>query len=93
MEDYRRQNATLDGVVEYHSMNFTLLGGSEPQRVRTGVVSADFFDVLEVKPLLGRTFRPEEDGHGRGAGAGAEPSTTGSAGRAAIPESWAGASR
>jgi putative ABC transport system permease protein len=63
VEDYRLQNATLDSVVEYHSMNFTLLGGSEPQRVRTGVVSADFFRVLEVKPLLGRTFRPEEDAH------------------------------
>ncbi len=61
VKDYREQTTTLDSVVEYHSMNFTLFGGTDPQRVRTGVVSANFFDVLETKPLLGRTFRAGED--------------------------------
>lgn len=61
LEDLRRQTSALDGIVEYHSMNFTLLGGEEPRRVRTGVVSAAFFEILEVKPLLGRGFRPGED--------------------------------
>ena len=61
VRDYREQTRTLDSVVEYHSMNFTLFGGTEPRRVRTGVVSANFFDVLEVTPILGRTFRPGED--------------------------------
>ncbi len=56
VQDYREQNQTLDAVVEHHSMSFTLLGGKEAQRVQTGVVSANFFDVLGVKPLLGRTF-------------------------------------
>ncbi len=62
--DYREQTKSFDSVVEYHSMNFTLFGGEEPQRVRTGVVSAHFFDVLQVKPLLGRTFRAGEDAIG-----------------------------
>ncbi|MFI5183656.1 MAG: ABC transporter permease, partial [Vicinamibacteria bacterium] len=61
VKDYREQTTTLDSVVEYHSMNFTLFGGAEPQRVRAGVVSANFFDVLETPPLLGRTFRAGED--------------------------------
>ena len=61
VHDYRDQTRTLDSVVEYHSMNFTLFGGKEPRRVRSGVVSANFFDVLEVSPLLGRTFRAGED--------------------------------
>jgi putative ABC transport system permease protein len=64
IQDFREQNRTLDDVVEYHSMNFTLLGGSEPQRVQTGVVSAGFFDILQVKPLLGRAFRPGDDAPG-----------------------------
>ncbi|HTF37584.1 MAG TPA: ABC transporter permease [Blastocatellia bacterium] len=64
VQDYREQNQTLDGVVEHHSMSFTLLGGQEPQRVQTGVVSANFFDVLGVKPLLGRTFVAADDEHG-----------------------------
>jgi putative ABC transport system permease protein len=64
VQDFRSQAASsLDGVVEYHSMNFTLLGGSEARRVRTGVVSWDFFDVFGVKPVLGRSFRPEDEAH------------------------------
>ena len=64
VQDYREQNQTLDAVVEHHSMSFTLLGGQEPQRVQTGVVSANFFDVLGVKPILGRTFVAADDEHG-----------------------------
>ena len=59
--DYRRQSRALDGLVEYHNMNFILLGRSEPERVETGVVSWNFFDVFGVKPLFGRTFRPEDE--------------------------------
>ncbi len=60
LEDYRQQNHSFENLVEYHSMNFILLG-REPDRVQTGVVSANFFDALGVKPILGRTFRPGED--------------------------------
>ncbi len=60
--DYRAASDSLDGVVEYHSMSFTLLGGIEPQRVTTGVVSWNFFDVLGVKPVLGRDFRTADEG-------------------------------
>jgi hypothetical protein len=59
--DYRDSNQTLAGLVEHHSMTFTLLGRDEPERVSTGVVSAEFFDVLGITPLHGRAFRPEED--------------------------------
>jgi len=64
VQDYREQNQTLTDVVEHHTMSFTLLGGQEPQRVQTGVVSANFFDVLGVKPLLGRTFVESDEQHG-----------------------------
>jgi putative ABC transport system permease protein len=61
MDDYRQQTPSLDALVEYHQMAFTLLGTGDPSRVQTGVVSHDFFDVIGVTPLLGRTFRPEDD--------------------------------
>ncbi len=61
IEDYRDLTETLENLVEYHSMSFILLGGKEPERVQTGVVSANYFDVFKVKPLLGRTFLPGED--------------------------------
>src|SRR5688572_15055491 len=35
-------------------------GGSEPTRVRTAIVSGEFFDVVGIRPLGGRTFLPEE---------------------------------
>jgi putative ABC transport system permease protein len=65
--DLRARSHALDRVVEYHSMFFNLLGRGEPERVRTGVVSANFFDALGARPLLGRTFLPQDDR------AGAEP--------------------
>ena len=61
--DYRDQSRSMD-LVEYHSMNFTLLGRQEPMRVSTGVVSHDFFEVLGVEPRLGRFFRQEDEEHG-----------------------------
>ncbi len=45
----------------------TLSGGTEPERVPSGEVSANYFHVLGVSPLLGRGFLPGEDqaGHDR----------------------------
>jgi predicted permease len=64
IQDYREQNHTLGELVEYHSMSFILYGGDEPDRIQTGVVSADFFEVIGVKPLMGRTFLPSDETHG-----------------------------
>ena len=61
--DYREQTRTLDALVEYHSMSFLLLGDDSAERVQTAVVSANFFDVLGVKPLLGRTFLASDESH------------------------------
>jgi putative ABC transport system permease protein len=63
IEDYRNQNSTFSALVEYHEMSFVLLGQPEPERVQTGVVSWNFFDVLGVKPLLGRGFRSTDEQH------------------------------
>jgi putative ABC transport system permease protein len=61
MQQYRADENTFDAVVEYHSLNFNLLGRGEPEMVQSGVVSWQFFDVLGVKPVLGRVFTPEDD--------------------------------
>ena len=62
--DYREQTQAFDALVEYHQMNFDLLKRGEPHRVATGVGSHDFFDVLGIKPILGRSFRAEDDALG-----------------------------
>jgi putative ABC transport system permease protein len=61
--DYRAARSFSD-VVEFHNMFFNLLGRAEPERVSTGVVSANYFDVLGVKPLAGRTFVAADDAPG-----------------------------
>jgi predicted permease len=62
--DYREQLASFEGLVEFHQMSFDLLKRGEPDRVATGVVSPNFFDVLGIRPALGRTFVPTDDDHG-----------------------------
>lgn len=62
--DLRARTHTLDAVVEHHGMSFFLHGRAEPERVSTGVVSANFFDVLGVEPLAGRLFEPSDEHEG-----------------------------
>jgi len=64
LNDLRAMSHSFEGIVEYHAMFFILLGKPEPERVATGVVSANFFDLLGVRPALGRTFLPGEDKKG-----------------------------
>ena len=45
-------------------MSFDLLRRGEPDRVATGVVSPNFFDVLGIKPIIGRTFVETDDDEG-----------------------------
>jgi len=60
-DDYRAHVRTLSGIVEYHSLWFTLLDRGEPERVQSGIVSWDFFQLMGVEPLLGRLFLPAEN--------------------------------
>ncbi|HEY6972228.1 MAG TPA: ABC transporter permease [Candidatus Angelobacter sp.] len=61
INDYRQQSKALAEVEEYHQMGFILLDGQEPMQVRTGVVSAHFFDLLGLKPYVGRFFYDSDD--------------------------------
>ena len=58
--DVRARSHSFDGIAQYHGALTTVTGASEPVRASTYSVSADFFNVLGVKPLVGRTFYPEE---------------------------------
>jgi predicted permease len=62
--DYREQLTDFAGLVEFHQMSFDLVDRGGPDRVDTGVVSANFFDVLGIQPLLGRSFVSADEGHG-----------------------------
>jgi putative ABC transport system permease protein len=59
--DWRARNQSFTGIAVYDGGSFTLTGGGEPQRLEGGEISYDTFEVLGVAPLVGRSFRAEED--------------------------------
>lgn len=59
--DWRRDNRVFEDMASYAYNVFDITGQREPERVRGVFVSTNFFSVLGEKPLLGRTFRPEEE--------------------------------
>ena len=64
--DYQKQNTSFEQTAAWASWAFNLTGDGEPALVDGARVSWNFFDTLGVKPLLGRTFRPDEDQPGTG---------------------------
>jgi predicted permease len=64
--DIRERNATLAHFAVARMTAFSLGGGSVPERVFGMLVSSNYMDALGVRPMLGRTFRADED---RGPGA------------------------
>src|SRR6185503_12503768 len=65
-QDLQRENKTFSSMAISRGFGYSLIGSGEAERVNARLVSADFFSVLEVKPLKGRTFAPTEDQPGVG---------------------------
>ena len=61
LEDWKAQNNVFAGISAYASTSFNLQGSDTPQRIPGLNVSANYFDVLGVKPTLGRGFLTGED--------------------------------
>ena len=59
--DWRAQARGFDAVAAVHSTVFNYIGGEEPVQLRADRVTANFFDALGVRPMLGRGFRPDEE--------------------------------
>src|ERR1041384_3401944 len=62
---YREQNRSLESIALFNSTAITLTGAGEPERLPMTSVTADFFKVLGVNPVLGRTFVEGEDAQGK----------------------------
>jgi predicted permease len=68
--DYERNSTLFESFIIDKITGTTLNVGDRAERAMGGIVSANYFDALGVKPILGRGFRPEE-----GAGRNAHPVT------------------
>jgi putative ABC transport system permease protein len=59
--DWKTQNQSFVDMAASHEDSFNLTGDGEPERVSAYSVTANFFPLLGVQPLLGRSFLEEED--------------------------------
>jgi len=61
IEALRKGQQSLAGIAACGFAQTSLTGKGKPERVWGMVASANYFDVLGVRPILGRGFLPEED--------------------------------
>lgn len=59
--DFQKENSSFEQTAAWSGWNFNLTGDGPPALLEGGRVSSNYFDALGVKPILGRTFTPEED--------------------------------
>ena len=64
IQDLRERVRTLTAIGEFSTVNFTAVGLGEPRQVRAGVVNGNYFEVLGLRPVLGRLLGTDDDGPG-----------------------------
>ncbi len=63
--DWRDQNHVFEQMSAITGEGYNLADATQPEQIQAAKVSANFFDLLGVKPAWGRTFLPTEDQPGR----------------------------
>jgi putative ABC transport system permease protein len=63
--DWRRMNQSFENVAAIRFWQVNVTESGDPEHVRGYQVSANFFDTLGMKAILGRTFRADEDQLGK----------------------------
>jgi len=59
--DLRASTRSLSGLAAHHEDYVSITGSSKPERLYVDMVSANYFEVLGVKPILGRGLLPGEE--------------------------------
>jgi predicted permease len=67
LRDLSERTQTVSGLLGYHDDYMSLTGAAKPERIYGALTTANYFDVLGIRPILGRTFLPEEGTPGAGA--------------------------
>jgi predicted permease len=65
ISDFKSHARTVAAFGDFSTVEFTLVGfAMEPRLVKAGVVNGSFFDVMGLRPVLGRLLTPADDGPG-----------------------------
>lgn len=59
--DWKAQNQVFEATGAFADRSFNLTGDGEPEKIDAYGVTANFFPLLGVKPVLGRAILPEDD--------------------------------
>jgi putative ABC transport system permease protein len=62
IHDFKTRIKTLSEFGDFSTISFTLIGLGEPREVIGGVVNGSYFEVMGLRPVLGRLVGPEDDG-------------------------------
>jgi putative ABC transport system permease protein len=62
IEDFKSRATAIAAFGDFSTIDFTLLGFGEPRVVRAGVVSGSYFDVMGLRPVLGRLLGAADNG-------------------------------
>ena len=62
IQDLKARVKTLSKFGDFSTLPFTIIGLGEPREVNGGVVNGSFFEVMGLRPVLGRLIGPEDDG-------------------------------
>src|ERR1700719_3597067 len=62
LQDLRANSKTVSAFGDFSAMDFTMLGLGEPRSIQGGVVGGSYFDVMGLRPVLGRLIGPQDDG-------------------------------
>jgi putative ABC transport system permease protein len=60
--DLRSRIKTLNAFGDFSTIGFTMVGLGDPREVRAGVVGGSYFDVMGLRPVLGRLLDMRDDG-------------------------------
>jgi putative ABC transport system permease protein len=62
IQDLRASVKSLSAFGDFSAMDFTMIGLGEPRSIQGGVVGGTYFDVMGLRPVLGRLIGPQDDG-------------------------------
>ena len=62
IEDFKSRVTTISAFGDFSTVSFTMVGFGEPRSVQAGVVSGSFFEVMGLRPVLGRLLHAGDDG-------------------------------
>src|SRR6266508_305023 len=62
VQDFKSRATTIGAFGDFSTIDFTMIGFGEPRVVKAGVVDGSYFEVMGLRPVLGRLLNAKDDG-------------------------------